>query len=168
VANDATPIFSSEARPSHYYLLNKLAEKGTKIYSIIVICISMKDPFQKYKHFFSENLFWIKLKKFTRSAGVRVSYSALLLYYTYRRKETPKWAKKIIVGALGYFLSPIDAIPDLTPFLGYTDDLSIMAFALTTLAFFVNQEVKDNALLTLKRWFKEVRPEDLKAINDRI
>jgi len=128
----------------------------------------MKDPFQKYKHFFTENLFWIKIKKFTRAAGVKVSYSALLLYYTYRRKETPKWAKKIIIGALGYFVSPIDAIPDLTPFLGYTDDLSVMAFALTTLAFFVNQEVKDKAQTTLKRWFKEVHPDDLKAIDDRI
>ncbi len=128
----------------------------------------MNDPFQKYKHFFSENLFWIKLKKFTRAAGVQVSYSALLLFYTYRRKETPTWAKKIIVGALGYFLSPIDVIPDLTPFLGYTDDLSIMAFALSTLAFFVNQEVKDNAETALKRWFKEVNSDDLKAINDRI
>ena len=128
----------------------------------------MKDPFQRYKHFFSENLFWIKLKKFTRAAGVQVSYSALLLYYTYRRKETPKWAKKIIVGALGYFLSPIDVIPDLTPFLGYTDDLSVMAFALTTLALFVNQEVKDNAQKTLKRWFNEVHPNDLIAIDDRL
>jgi len=128
----------------------------------------MKNPFQKYNQFFSENLFWIKLKKFTRAAGVQVSYAALLLFYTYRRKETPNWAKKIIVGALGYLLSPIDAIPDLTPFLGYTDDLSVLAFALTSLAFCVNEEVKYKAETTLKRWFKEVNPEDLDAINNRL
>lgn len=128
----------------------------------------MKNPFQKYNQFFSENLFWIKIKKFTRAAGVQVVYAALLLFYTFRRKETPPWAKKIIIGALGYFLSPIDAIPDLTPFLGYTDDLSILAFALSTIAFFVNKEVKENAQITLKRWFKEVNPEDLEMINKRL
>ncbi len=128
----------------------------------------MKNPFQKYNQFFSENLFWIKIKKFTRAAGVQVVYAALLLFYTFRRKETPPWAKKIIIGALGYFLSPIDAIPDLTPFLGYTDDLSILAFALSTIAFFVNKEVKENAQTTLQRWFKEVNPEDLEMINKRL
>lgn len=128
----------------------------------------MKNSFQKYSKQFSENLFWIKIKKFTRAAGVKVCYTALLLYYTFRRKETPKWAKKIIVGALGYFLSPIDAIPDLTPFLGYTDDLSVLAFALSAIAFCVNQEVKDKAQATIKRWFKDVDPDDLKAIDGRI
>jgi len=128
----------------------------------------MKNPFQKYNQFFSENLFWIKLKKFTRAAGAQVVYAALLLFYTFRKKETPHWAKKIIIGALGYFLSPIDAIPDLTPFLGYTDDLSILAFALSTIAFCVDKEVIEKAHTTLKRWFKEVNPEDLEMINKRL
>ena len=105
----------------------------------------MKNPFQEYNKQFSENLFWIKVKKMVRSAGVKVVYSALLLFYTYRRRETPKWAKKVIIGALGYFISPIDAIPDLTPFLGYTDDLSVLAFALSTLAFFINNEVSSSS-----------------------
>ena len=128
----------------------------------------MKNPFQKYSKSFSDNLFWIKLKKFARAAGIKVVYSALLLFYTYRREETPGWAKKIIIGVLGYFLSPIDAIPDLTPFVGYTDDLSMLAFALSALAFYVNKEVKGDAQRTLSRWFDKVDPDELEAIHKRI
>jgi len=128
----------------------------------------MKNPFQEYNKQFSENLFWIKVKKMARSAGVKVVYSALLLFYTYRRRETPKWAKKVIIGALGYFISPIDAIPDLTPFLGYTDDLSVLAFALSTLAFFINKEVKENARRTLNKWFKNVDPSEIAAVDKRL
>ncbi len=128
----------------------------------------MKNPFQKYSKAFSENLFWIKIKKFARAAGIKVVYAALLLFYTYRRQETPAWAKKIIIGVLGYFLSPIDAIPDLTPFVGYTDDLSMLAFALSALAFYINEEVKQNAQLTLSKWFDKVDPEELESIHKRI
>jgi len=128
----------------------------------------MKNLFQKYNKHFSENLFWIKVKKVAHSAGIKVVYSALLLYYTYRRKETPKWAKRVIIGALGYLISPIDAIPDLAPFLGYTDDLSVLVFALSTLAFFVNKEVKHNAQTTLNRWFKNINTAEIEAIDNRL
>lgn len=128
----------------------------------------MKNPFQKYKAFFSENLFWIKLKKFATSAGVNVVYVALLLFYTLRRKETPPWAKKIIIGALGYLISPIDALPDLTPFLGYTDDLSVLLFALSSIAFCVNEDIKSKAKSTLNKWFKNADPVQLKKIDDRL
>ena len=128
----------------------------------------MKNPFKKYSKVFSENLFWISIKKFARAMGVKVVYAALLLFYTYRRKDTPAWAKKIIIGVLGYFLSPIDAIPDLTPFVGYTDDLSMLAFALSALAFYINKEVKENAYKTLQKFFGKVNPEELEVIHKRL
>lgn len=34
--------------------------------------------------------------------------------------------KAIVVGALLYFINPLDAIPDLTPFIGFGDDLGIV------------------------------------------
>lgn len=34
--------------------------------------------------------------------------------------------KAIVVGALIYFINPLDAIPDLTPFIGFGDDLGII------------------------------------------
>jgi len=49
------------------------------------------------------------------------------------------------VGALGYLLTPIDTIPDLTPFLGYTDDLGILSYALVMIAAYINDEVRQKA-----------------------
>jgi len=67
---------------------------------------------------------------------------ALMLYYTLRAPETPLWCRTVILGALGYFISIIDGIPDLTPFLGYTDDISVMAAAVATLATHITPEIK--------------------------
>ena len=34
--------------------------------------------------------------------------------------------KSVVVAALLYFIFPIDAIPDITPFIGYLDDLGVI------------------------------------------
>lgn len=52
----------------------------------------------------------------------------LLAMFRYFLDENVQWYRKmIIVGALAYFISPIDAIPDLTPLIGYLDDLGVIA-----------------------------------------
>lgn len=55
--------------------------------------------------------------------------------------------------ALAYFITPLDAIPDLTPLVGFSDDLGALAAALTMVSLYVNAEVKQEADQTLKRWF---------------
>jgi uncharacterized membrane protein YkvA (DUF1232 family) len=47
----------------------------------------------------------------------------------------------------------LDAIPDLTPLVGFSDDLGALAAALTMVSLYVNAEVKQEADQTLKRWF---------------
>ena len=37
--------------------------------------------------------------------------------------------KAIIVGALLYFINPFDLIPDITPIIGFVDDMSVIALA---------------------------------------
>lgn len=77
--------------------------------------------------------------------GQGLVYTALLLHFAWKRPDTPAWAKRIILGALAYLLAPIDAIPDLTPLLGFTDDLSVLSFSLVTIACYINDEVKEQA-----------------------
>ncbi len=112
-------------------------------------------PYASYRRFFSEKLFFRKISHYFRSAGQKTVHSALLLYYAYRRKETPQWAKHIILGVLGYFLAPIDALPDLSPFIGYTDDLGVLTLGLATIACYVNEEVRRSADRKLAEWFGE-------------
>ena len=128
----------------------------------------MNNPFKKYADFFSENSLLSKIKNYFREAGIRVVYSALLLYYAFTRKETPLWARNIIFGVLGYFISPIDALPDLTPIIGYTDDLGVLSFGLVTIACYVNKEVKEKARGKLKDWFGEYSEKELEEVDRQL
>ncbi len=123
----------------------------------------MKDNLDPYKKYFSENIFWGKCKRYAQQAGSKTIYMALLLFYAYRRKETPGWAKHIMLGALGYLISPIDALPDLTPLLGYTDDAGVLAFALVVVSGHINEEVKAQARVRLNGWFSKM---DEAALNE--
>lgn len=120
----------------------------------------MENPFKKYSSQFSENKLWKKISMYAKQAGIKTVYSALLLFYAYRRKDTPAWAKNIILGTLGYFLSPIDAIPDLSPIIGYTDDIGVLSFGLVTIAAYVNADVRKKARSHVQRWFGNAYDEE--------
>ena len=128
----------------------------------------MKNPFKKYKAVFSIGLFWKKLSKYAKRLGVKTVYTILLLFYAYKRKDTPSWAKNIVLGTLGYFLSPIDAIPDLSPIIGYTDDVGVLSFGLVTIAAYINDEVKANSRNKLKKWFGNYDDKDLEEVDKTI
>jgi uncharacterized membrane protein YkvA (DUF1232 family) len=81
--------------------------------------------------------------------------NALVLYYTARSPNVPRWAKATIYGALGYFVTPIDAIPDLTPLIGYTDDLGVLAAALAVVLAHVTPEIRAKARERTRSWLGE-------------
>lgn len=104
---------------------------------------------------FTDSGFWNKVKLFGRQAGREVIERALWLYYAAQQPNTPKWAKSVILGALAYFISPLDAIPDLTPLVGFTDDLGALAAALTMVTLYIDDGVKALAADKLASWFGE-------------
>ena len=108
---------------------------------------------QGYGKYYSEDSFWKKLLKFARAAGREVVENALSLYYTAQAPDTPAWAKTVITGALGYFILPADAIPDLIPAVGYGDDLGALGAALATVAVHVTPENKARAKEKAAEWF---------------
>lgn len=124
--------------------------------------------YKKYIPNFSETGLWKKLTKHTKQLGQRTIYSVLLLFYAYKRKETPYWAKNIVLGVLGYLITPIDFIPDLTPIIGYTDDLGILSFGLVTIACFVDQEVKTEARTKLSSWFGELDEDAIAEVDSQL
>lgn len=68
--------------------------------------------------------FWKKVK---RTAGkLPFVDHAVALYFCMRDPATPLWAKAQILAALAYFVSPVDAIPDFLPVVGYADDAGVV------------------------------------------
>jgi uncharacterized membrane protein YkvA (DUF1232 family) len=128
----------------------------------------MKNPFEKYIKAFSENAFWMRMQKVVKNVGQKSVYTILLLYYSFIRKETPHWAKNIIIGVLGYLLTPFDAIPDLTPIIGYTDDIGVLTFGLVTIACYVNDEVRAKARERLEKWCGEVDEAQIEEVNKQL
>ena len=102
---------------------------------------------------FSEQGFWDKLTRYARKAGREVVEKALLLYYAAQNEDAPVWAKTTIAAALGYFIMPLDAIADLTPAVGYSDDLGVLALALTVVAAFINDDVRGKTAEKMQQWF---------------
>lgn len=115
-----------------------------------------------YKDSYSESSFFDKVKESAKIAGVKVIYMGLILYYTLENPETPAWAKTVIIGALAYFIAPIDAIPDLVPITGFTDDLGALAMAIGTVSMYIDSEVKHKARIKLEDWFGKIDETELK------
>ena len=110
--------------------------------------------YSDYESAYNEASFWKKVLRVGRKVGLRIVEKALILYYTMKDDDTPKWAKTVIMGALGYFLSPIDFIPDLTPILGYSDDWVVLIAAISAVTLHIKDEHKLLALKKIKEWFE--------------
>lgn len=102
---------------------------------------------------YSSDSFWEKVKKTCAKAGSKVVYTALLLFYALQEPTVPIKAKTTITGALGYFIFPFDAIPDVAPVVGFADDLGVLILALVAVSMHINDNVKAKARSKLKDLF---------------
>ena len=91
---------------------------------------------------YSEPDLWEKIKRFAQRAGAEVIEKVLVLYYAAQSPDTPTWAKGVIYGALGYFILPVDAIPDAIPVVGFSDDLGVLVGALGAVAMCITPEIR--------------------------
>ena len=104
-------------------------------------------------HAYSETSLGRKLARHARGAGEAVVERALQMNYALQKPELPGWARARIVGALGYFILPLDAFPDFVPGAGYADDLGVLALAFATVASHIDDAVRAKAKARLQRWF---------------
>ena len=82
-------------------------------------------------------------------------YAALILYYTLESDKVPLRDKAMIIGALGYLISPLDVIPDAIPIAGLGDDLAVLLFVLKKVWGDVSEDAKQKAYSKLSQWFDE-------------
>ena len=106
-----------------------------------------------YAQYFSDSKLWKKLKKVAKKAGRKAVYYVLVLYYVARDPAGPRSLKLKVLGALGYFILPLDFIPDIILGLGFTDDLAALAWALFTMKKYITPEIERKARERLREWF---------------
>jgi uncharacterized membrane protein YkvA (DUF1232 family) len=94
-----------------------------------------------------------KLGRVARLAGEKLLYYVLVLYHVLNDELTPSMDKLVIVGALGYFILPIDVIPDFIIGLGYTDDMAVLMAAYSRISKSITPEVEMKAKYDLFRLF---------------
>lgn len=107
----------------------------------------------KFEEAYSDTNFWEKLKYYARRAGQEVVEKALLLFYAAQEEKAPAWAKATIAAALGYFIVPLDAVADLTPAVGYADDLGVLVLAIAAVSRYINEDVRNKTASKMRAWF---------------
>jgi uncharacterized membrane protein YkvA (DUF1232 family) len=96
--------------------------------------------------------FWIKMKQV--AAKLPFSEDLLAAYYCAFDKQTPRHVQASLLGAVAYFILPVDFMPDVLPVLGFTDDAAVLATAIRMVASHVTQEHRDAARAAMKRGIK--------------
>ena len=111
--------------------------------------------FMSYANKFSQSEFAEKISRIAKRAGSKLVYAALILYYTLQSDKVSKADKAIIIGALGYMISPIDVIPDAIPIAGLTDDLAVLLYVLKKVWTGIDPDIIAQAREKLSKWFDE-------------
>lgn len=107
---------------------------------------------EKYQRAYSEKAFEGKLMRFAKKLGREGLRQALQLFYVLRRKDLPGKTRALILGSLGYFILPVDLVPDFIPLLGIGDDLSLIAAAFLASRPYVDAEVRAKTEAKLQKW----------------
>ena len=119
--------------------------------------------FMSYANKFSQSDFVEKISRIAKRAGSKLVYAALILYYTLQSDRISKADKAMIIGALGYMISPLDVLPDAIPIVGLTDDLAVLVYVLKKVWTEVDPEIQEKAKSKLSKWFDE---DEIAEIND--
>ncbi|MBN9454653.1 MAG: DUF1232 domain-containing protein [Bosea sp.] len=87
--------------------------------------------------------FMARLKRVAK----RIPFAEDLLaaWFCARDPATPRRVRLTLLAALGYFVLPIDAIPDIMPLLGFTDDAAVIAAAIAAVAGSITIEHRERA-----------------------
>ena len=108
---------------------------------------------EKYGGSYSEDGLWSKITGNMKKAGVNLIYDVLQLFYVAKDPNVPMKIRAAMVAPLGYFISPVDLIPDLMPVVGYSDDAAVIAMAIGIAHFYINDEIRQKAQDKLASFF---------------
>lgn len=123
--------------------------------------------FMAYKDKFTQSAFVEKISHVAKRAGAKMVYAALILYYTLESDKVALKDKAMIIGALGYLISPLDVIPDAIPIAGLGDDLAVLVYVLNKVWGNVSEDIKNQAKEKLAKWFDEDEIKEIDNLFDK-
>lgn len=85
------------------------------------------------------------------AAKIPFAADALSVWWAARDPETPIAAKGMMLAGLAYFVLPTDALPDLLPVIGFTDDAAVIAALVAILGKTLKPRHKEAAQAFLTR-----------------
>ncbi len=85
------------------------------------------------------------------AAKIPFAADALSVWWCARDPETPTAAKGMMLAALAYFVLPTDALPDILPVIGFTDDAAVFAALMAILGRTLKPRHKEAAQAFLNR-----------------
>ena len=158
---------------STFFSINCLYQKANKMKKVRAVKLganlykmfSDEIKSETYRQHYSDASFLDKLKGYAKLAGMKVVYAALLLQYTMKSNEVSLKTKLIIMAGLGYFILPVDFIPDFAPLLGFADDLGVLMFILNQVSNNITPEIRRQAREKLHKWFGQTDSEQLDELD---
>jgi uncharacterized membrane protein YkvA (DUF1232 family) len=99
--------------------------------------------------------FWAKLRRNIR----RVPFleEAFAAYYCAFDPATPLRVKAVLLGALAYFILPIDFVPDFMLVLGYTDDAAVLYAAIRSVTPHIKDSHRSQARAAIEKLSGEIQ-----------
>ncbi|MBX6313539.1 MAG: DUF1232 domain-containing protein [Isosphaeraceae bacterium] len=87
--------------------------------------------------------FVAKAKRYLRQ--IPMATDVVALYFCLLDAKTPMWVKGTVAAALAYFILPADAVPDILPLVGLSDDISVLTAAITAVSAHLTDEHRQKA-----------------------
>lgn len=109
----------------------------------------------KCQNYFSEHDLNQKLTNVAKTVGAGLVYPVLLLFELLKSAEVDNTQKAMIIGALGYFIFPLDLIPDAIPGGGFADDLAALTFVIKATAANISDTIRVHTKEQLHEWLGE-------------
>ena len=110
--------------------------------------------YESFTKHFSVSALNEKISCVPKMATTELIRTAITLYVILEEPTVPVLVEASIVGTLGYFICPIDLIPDFLPG-GLIDDLAVLAATLSKTAVYKNKSVENRVKELLPKWTKD-------------
>jgi len=93
--------------------------------------------------------FWTKLKRFF--SYIPFGEDAVAAYFCAMDAQTPLRVRAVLLGALAYFIMPLDMIPDFVVGLGFSDDATVLATALALVVNHIKPHHRERAARVIQK-----------------